>query len=141
MSEEFLIRMNGTFRGLLQWADLDSLWSRVRANPEGWYVSLAGVEPEQQPLSAAALNTFITEVDALLRREHEYHYCGIVYADDTEHPALIKIYDPHNLGSSCNTSGVRIPPRWILSRIQPSLIVDEAPLPSSRRHWWRNIFR
>ena len=141
MGGEFSSRMNGSFRGILQWADLDALWSRVKANPEGWYASTIGIEPEQQPMTPAALETFITEINALLRREHGHHYCGIVYADDTEHPAFIKIFDPHNLGSSCNTSGVRIPPRWILSRIQPSLIVDDAPLPSSRRHWWQKIFK
>ena len=140
MSQEFLKRMNGSFRGMLQWADLDALWARVRANPEGWYVSLVGIEPAQQAMTPAALDTFITEVDSLLRREHDYSYCGIVYADDTEHPSFIKIYDPHNLGSSCGSSGVRIPPRWVLSRIPPALIVDEAPLPNSRRRWWQKLF-
>lgn len=140
MSQEFLKRMNGSFRGMLQWTDLDALWARVRANPEGWYVSLVGVEPVQQAMTPAALDTFITEVDSLLRREHDYSYCGIVYADDPEHPSFIKIYDPHNLGSSCGSSGVRIPPRWVLSRVPPALIVDEAPLPNSRRRWWQKLF-
>lgn len=140
MSQEFLKRMDGSFRGMLQWADLDALWARVRANPEGWYVSLVGVEPVQQAMTPAALDTFITEVDSLLRREHDYSYCGIVYADDPEHPSFIKIYDPHNLGSSCGSSGVRIPPRWVLSRVPPALIVDEAPLPNSRRRWWQKLF-
>lgn len=140
MSQDFSNRMDGSFRGMLQWADLDALWASVRANPEGWYVSLVGVEPAQQTMTAAALDTFITEVDSLLRREHDYNYCGIVYADDPEHPSFIKIYDPHNLGSSCGSSGVRIPPRWVLSRVPPALIVDEAPLPNSRRRWWQKIF-
>lgn len=140
MSQDFLNRMDGSFRGMLQWADLDALWARVRANPEGWYVSLVGVEPAQQTMTAAALDTFITEVDSLLRREHDYNYCGIVYADDPERPSFIKIYDPHNLGSSCGSSGVRIPPRWVLSRVPPALIVDETPLPNSRRRWWQKIF-
>lgn len=140
MSQEFLKRMNGSFRGMLQWTDLDALWARVRANPEGWYVSLVGVEPVQQAMSPATLDTFIAEVDSLLRREHDYSYCGIVYADDPEQPSFIKIYDPHNLGSSCGSSGVRIPPRWVLSRVPPALIVDEAPLPNSRRRWWQKLF-
>ncbi len=140
MSQEFLKRMDGSFRGMLQWTDLDALWARVRANPEGWYVSLVGVEPVQQAMTPAALDTFITEVDSLLRREHDYSYCGIVYADQPEQPSFIKIYDPHNLGSSCGSSGVRIPPRWVLSRVPPALIVDEAPLPNSRRRWWQKLF-
>lgn len=140
MSKDFLNSMDGVFHGILQWADLDALWARVRANPEGWYVSLVGVEPSQQTMTVAALDTFISEVDGLLRHEHEYNYCGIVYADDPEHPAFIKIYDPHNLGTLCGSSGARIPPRWVLSRILPVLIVDEAPLPNGRRRWWQKIF-
>ncbi|MDP2143753.1 MAG: 3'-5' exonuclease [Gallionella sp.] len=140
MTQDFSNRMNGTFHGMLQWADLDALWARVRTEPEGWYISLAGIEPSQQTMTVAALDTFLGEVDSLLRRDHEYHYCGIVYADDPERPALIKIYDPHNLGSSCGSGGVRIPPRWVLSRMPPTLIVDEAPLPNSRLRWWQKIF-
>lgn len=140
MSQEFLERMDGSFRGMLKWTDLDALWASVRANPEGWYASLVGVEPAQQPMTPAALDAFITEVDSLLRREHAHDYCGIVYADDPKHPSFIKIYDPHNLGSSCGSSGRRIPPRWVLSRLPPALIVDEAPLPGSRRRWWQKLF-
>jgi hypothetical protein len=140
MSLDFLKRMDGSFRGMLQWSDLDALWARVRSDPQGWYVSLVGTEPSQQTLSPDALNIFIAEVDELLRREHDYHYCGIVYADEPEQPAFIKIFDPHNLGHSCGSSGMRIPPRWVLSRMPPALIVDEAPLPNSRRRWWQKLF-
>lgn len=140
MNRDFVECMDGTFRGMLHWADLDTLWARVRSEPQGWYVSLVGTEPAQQTISPDALDTFITEVDGLLRREHDYHYCGIVYADDPEQPALIKIFDPHNLGHSCGSSGTRIPPRWVLSRMPPVLIVDEAPLPNSRRRWWQKLF-
>lgn len=140
MSQDFLNRMNGSFHGMLRWEQLDVLWVRVRANPQGWYVSLIGVEPAQQTMTDAELDIFINEVDSLLRREHEYNYCGIVFADDPEHPSFIKIHDPNNLGSSCGSSGVKIPPRWVLSRIPPALIVDEAPLPNSRRRWWQKMF-
>ena len=30
---------------------------------------------------------FVTELDALLRREHEHDYCGLAYADDPGQPA------------------------------------------------------
>ena len=137
---DFATRMNGRFQGLLRWDDLDALWQRVRATPEGWYASLTGEMPAQAPMSADALDRFVSEVNALLHREHKYNYCGIVYTDDPASPSFIKIYDPHNLGSSCGSSGVRIPPRWVLSRIQPMLIEDNAPLPNSRRRWWQNLF-
>jgi hypothetical protein len=140
MSREFLNRMNGPFRGMLHWAELDALWGRVRANPEGWYASMIGIEPAQQTMATSELDAFIIEVDSLLRREHEYDYCGIVFADDPGQPSFIKIHDPNNLGSACGSSGSRIPPRWVLCRIPPAMIVDEAPLPNSRRRWWQKLF-
>jgi hypothetical protein len=42
MENNFTVRMNGEFHGILRWTQLDDLWGRVRAEPEGWYVSLAG---------------------------------------------------------------------------------------------------
>jgi hypothetical protein len=67
----------------------------VRAEPEGWYVSLAGEVVPHAPLDADARKHFVEEMDALQRREHEHDYCGVVYADDPAPPSLIKIYDPH----------------------------------------------
>jgi hypothetical protein len=139
MSQEFLDRLKGPFRGMLHWSDLDALWAAVRAKPEGWYISMVGEEPVPQTMTVEALNGFITEVDALLRREHDCTHCGIVYADDMEHPALIKIHDPSSIGSSCSSSAP-VPPRWMLSRMPPSLIMDETPLPGNRRRWWQKLF-
>lgn len=48
--------------------------------------------------------------------------------------------DLHNLGSSCGCSGVKIPPRWVLSRMKPEAIQDDAPLPNARRRWWQALF-
>jgi hypothetical protein len=137
MSQEFLQRMKGAFRGMLHWHDLDALWVAVRTNPEGWYVSMVGEQPAQQTMPADALDRFIDEVDTLLRREHECSHCGIVYADDIEQPTFIKIYDPGNIGSSCSSTAA--PPRWILSRSQPVLVEDAAPLPGNRRRWWQKL--
>lgn len=140
MSEDFATRMTGMFQGVLKWTDLDVVWQNVRANPEGWYVSLIGEEPSQTPVTADALDKFVAEVDALLRREHDFNYCGIVYVDDPAAPTFVKIYDPHNTGSSCGSGGTPIPPRWVLSRIQPTQIVDHAPMPHSRKRWWQSLF-
>jgi hypothetical protein len=137
MSQEFLDRLKGPFRGMLHWSDLDALWVAVRAKPEGWYISMVGEEPVPQTMTVGALNDFITEVDALLRREHDCTHCGIVYADDMEAPTLIKIHDPNSVGSSCSSTPV--PPRWMLSRMLPSLIADDAPLPGNRRRWWQKL--
>ncbi len=140
MPNDFASRLNGNFVGILKWDDLTALWTQVRSNPDGWYASLIGEEPPPAPMSTDALARFITEVDTLLRREHDFNYCGIVYADDRQTPGLIKIYDPHNLGSACGHSGAKIEPRWVLSRIQPTRMVDDAPLPGNRRHWWQSLF-
>ena len=140
MENDFATCMNGQFQGILRWQDLDDLWSRIRAEPEGWHVSLAGEAAPEAPLAADALKHFVEEMDALLRREHDFDYCGIVYADDPAQPGLIKIFDPHNLGSSCGSSGAKIPPRWVLSRIKPARIEDDAPLPNNRKRWWQRLF-
>ena len=140
IGNDFAARMNGRFQGMLHWNELDALWQKVREVPEGWYASLIGQAPEQEPMSVEALDKFVSETDALLHHEHDYNYCGIVYADDREYPTFIKIYDPHNLGALCGSAGVPILPRWVLSRVQPTLIEDSAPLPGGRRRWWRNLF-
>lgn len=136
----FAEQLSGNFKGMLHWEQLDDLWQRVRAEPQGWYASLVGQDVPQAPLDAQALNHFVDEVDALLRREHKHEFCGIVYVDKSEHPTFIKIFDPHNLGSSCSCSATPIPPRWVLSRMKPERIEDDATLPSSRRSWWSRLF-
>ena len=83
---------------------------------------------------------FIAEIDGLLHREHEFDYCGIVYVDDPDSPGLIKIFDPHNMGSGCRVGGAPIPPQWVLSRYKPSLMLNDAPLSNSRRRWWQSLF-
>ena len=76
-------------------------------------------------------------VDAQLRREHAYGYCGIVYVDDVDAPTLVKIYDPRNLGTSCSHGAAPIPPRWILSTVQPASSGTPAPEPGRRWRLWR----
>jgi hypothetical protein len=140
LSDNFAVRMNGRFHGVMQWSDLDALWSRVRAEPEGWYASLTGETPPAAAMTADELVKFITEIDSLLHREHEHDYCGVVYADDPASPSLIKIFDPHNMGTGCRVGGAPIPPQWVLSRCKPSLMVNDAPLSNSRRRWWQGLF-
>lgn len=132
--------MNGRFYGVLQWADLDRLWEKVRAEPEGWYAALTGEAPPAKPLTPAELDKFITEIDALLHKEHHYNYCGVVYVDEPAKPAILKIFDPYNMGSGCRVGGEPIPPLWVLSRIQPTLMQSNIPLSGSRRRWWQELF-
>lgn len=139
-ASDFARQLSGRFFGVIRWQDLDALWLRVTAEPEGWYASLAGETLPETPLGADALKRFLAEVDSLLRREHEQDYCGIVYANDLETPSFIKIYDPNNLGSSCGMHGGAHPPRWILSRLRPEQIANADPLPNARRRWWQALF-
>lgn len=136
----FAQQLNGNFKGMLRWPQLDALWVQVRAEPQGWYASQLTQPVPEHPMDVAALSRFVDEVDALLRREHQQDYCGIVFADQAERPAFIKIYDPHNLGSACSTSSTPIAPLWVLSRIKPERLDDAAPQPTSRRNWWTRLF-
>ncbi|MGE5466602.1 MAG: hypothetical protein ACM3Y9_04175 [Ignavibacteria bacterium] len=140
MTGEFTARLSGRFHGVLAWSRLDDLWARLRAAPEGWYVTMIG-QPVKTPapVSAEHFDRFIADVDALLRKDHREDYCGIVYVDDPEQPAFVKIYDPNNLGSSCGGGGGTVP-RWVISRMAPEPIEDAAPLPANRLRWWQNLF-
>jgi hypothetical protein len=138
----FIDAYHGYFRNLLRWDDLDQLWQRLSANSEtAWYLYLPGEAPPTTPLSHSDLLRFIRELDLLLRREHDEEYCGIVYADNPEQPAFIKIYDPNNLGSVCGSSGLPPPlPGWILSQVIPVDLPAALPPPANRRRWWQQIF-
>jgi hypothetical protein len=136
----FTQQLNGNFIGMLHWAQLDELWCRVRAEPEGWYASQSGQLVPTAPMTADALNCFVDEVDALLRREHKQDFCGIVYADHREYPGFIKIYDPHNMGSFCSCSSTPIAPLWVLSRSQPEHIQDDSVVHEPRGGWWQRLF-
>ncbi len=131
----FRDRLGGTFQGIMTWPQLDALWKRVEIGR--WFVYLTDEPPPDEPVSGEPLAAKIDSLDAQLRREHEYDYCGIVYADDPDAPTLIKVYDPRNLGTSCSHGDAPIPPRWILSTARPASIEPPAPEPAHRWRLWR----
>jgi hypothetical protein len=136
---EFLHRFRGSFTSALRWHQLDALWTRVRAEPEGWFIYAVG---EALPATAAdreELLRFVDEIDRLLRAEHDEDFCGIVYADDLQDPAMVKIYDPHNLGVVCGYSDNPPLPGWVLSRVRPEDLAAQQPT-RSRQRWWRRLF-
>jgi len=136
----FLAAYRGSFRSALSWADLDALWDRLREHAsEGWYVYAVGEPPPTQCADPDRLLRFIEEIDKLLHRDHQESYCGIVYADDPEVPAFVKIYDPHNLGVTCGYSDHPPLPGWILSRLPPCDLPAALPPPRGRRHWWQRL--
>jgi hypothetical protein len=137
----FYTAFRGRFSGLLSWEQLDAFWSVVRARAgDGWYLYAVGEAPPTAPASAEQVERFINEIDALLRREHEEDYCGIVYADSLSAPAFIKIFDPHNLGVQCGFSDNPPLPGWIMSLIPPLKLSQRHPLPGSRRRWWQRLW-
>jgi len=135
-------RLWGRFSGVLRWSQLEALWERVRtAAARRWYIYDLEAAPPMRPASAEELIAFLNRVDKHLRREHEYDYCGIVYADDLYEPSLIKIYDPGNLGAVCGPSGNRVLPRWIVSRMQPTALRQQVPTELPAMKWWQRLFR
>lgn len=136
----FWVSFKGTFYGALRWPQLDGLWEALRNDAAGgWFIYAVGTEPPTETVGPEKLREFITEIDTLLRREHDEDYCGIVYADSFEQPSFVKIFDPNNLGVSCGYSDNPPLPGWILSKIPP--IDLQAPsLPGNRRRWWQRLF-
>ena len=139
--DPFVAAFRGSFTSALRWHHLDALWQTLKDQPgDEWHIYAVGHPPPEEVSSREQLLRFIDEIDALLRREHEEDYCGIVYADDLTAPALIKIYDPHNLGVSCGFSDNPPLPGWVLSKLKPCDLEETRPLPNSRKRWWQRIF-
>ena len=136
----FIQHYHGRFHGILRWHQLDALWARVKSQPEGWYIYFVGGIVPDHVANMETVTLFIQELDELLRQDHDHDYCGIVYADDLQHPQMIKIFDPHHLGFSCGSSGKPVFPRWILTRILPELLEENAPIPANRKRWWQRFF-
>lgn len=139
-TDNYLEAFNSPLVALRHWEDLDRFWEVLRDQASDWYVYAVGEIPPDAVVPADQLLNFITEIDSLLRRDHDEPYCGIVYVDDRDEPGFVKIYDPNNLGSSCGSSGVRVLPGWTLSRQLPQDLQVAFPLPASRRRWWQRIF-
>lgn len=134
---------DGMLYGLLSWPQLSAFWPKITADSEtnsGWYIYAVGQPIPAAPATGTLLARFITETDALLRRDHREDYCGIVYTDDLEKPNLVKIFDPHKLGSSCGSSANPPAPGWILSRVAPEEIKSKDILPGQRKRWFTALF-
>ncbi len=139
-NDPFLQAFRGYFTSALRWDDLDRLWQTLETQADDqWFIYAVGEAPPTTPVTASHFLNFTHELDALLRRDHDEDYCGIVYVDDPERPAMIKIYDPHNLGSVCGTGSLPPPlPGWVLSRLPPADLQATQPT-ASRRRWWQKL--
>ena len=128
----------GRLWSVMSWDQLTAFWRRVGG--DGWYLYAVGEALPTTPASADRTLEFVKRIDALLRDDHRHDYCGIVYADDLDQPAFIKIYDPNNLGVSCGFSTNPPLPGWIMSRVPPEDLEPDRKPPEGRRRWWRSLF-
>ena len=114
---EFLTVFNGKFFGVLRWQQLDDLWQVVKKDKEqGWYIYAVGEPLPVNKKTGESVNSYVDELNQLLRREHDEDYCGVVYTDSFEKPRLIKVFDPNNLGTSCSIASQdqwRCHPRYL----------------------------
>ena len=141
IEEAYLSAYKGNFTSTMRWHHLDEFWGILKQQAANdWFIYAVGEEPPETPVSETHLLKFIDEIDVLLRKEHDEDYCGIVYTDNKETPAFIKIFDPNNLGVSCGFSENPPLPGWILSRIQPIELEAALNPPNNRRRWWQKIF-
>lgn len=132
----YMQTFKGYFRGIKGWDDLTQFWEALRQHNHGqWYVYATDQRPPVAPLSREELEEFILLADQELRSQHEEDYCGIVYADNTEEPTFIKVYDPKNLGVVCGFSDNPPLPKWVLSHIKP-IDLDAATTPAGR---WKKL--
>ncbi|MDH5544856.1 MAG: hypothetical protein OEZ43_04640 [Gammaproteobacteria bacterium] len=140
-SHPFVAAFRGSFIGILRWPQLAALWETVAQDAAAdWYIYAVGEAPPDEPASSEQVLTFIRHMDTLLRTEHDYDYCGIVYVDSREHPGYIKIFDPNNLGVSCGYSDNPPLPGWIMSKLKPTNLVEALPQPGNRKRWWQKLF-
>jgi hypothetical protein len=138
--QDYMQAFRGSFTSTLRWHQLDALWQVLRDNAAGgWYIYAIGETPPSRPSDRQQVLTFIDEVDKVLRAEHDEDYCGIVYADDLQQPAFVKIYDPNNLGVSCGYSDNPPLPGWVMSKIPP-VDLPATLVPKSRKRWWQGLF-
>ena len=142
LNHPFMEKYQGRLIGVLRWEQLDELWEAIQSgNTDDWYAYHVGDEPPLTPCNSEQLHRFVEEIDKLLRQDHEEDYCGIVYTDDKTKPSFVKIYDPHNLGHVCGSSGAPPPlPGWIISKVQPIDLEAAMPPPGNRKSWWQKIF-
>ncbi|VAX00357.1 hypothetical protein MNBD_GAMMA21-662 [hydrothermal vent metagenome] len=141
LDTEFYTRYRGSFSGILKWPQLDELWQVLTHKADaGWYIYAIGELLPEQSVPAEKLIIFIEEINKLLKKEHKEDYCGVVYVDDKNDPAFIKIYDPNNLGVVCGFSDNPPVPGWILTLIKPELLDENTFITQSRQRWWQRIF-
>lgn len=139
-ADSFRAAFRGRFENVLRWEQLEALWKVLDDDADGdWYIYAVGEPPPQQAATAALVKNFLTEIEQLLRREHDEDYCGVVFTDSMVTPRFVKIFDPHHLGVSCGFSDNPPLPGWILSKLPPADLQTPVSLTGNRRRWWQRL--
>lgn len=120
----------GRFAGFPTWPMFDRFWPVLEASGGDWYIlDLDSGELPEAPASATEFSALLAGVQAMYAPARARSFCGVVFADDAAAPTLVKLFDPWKMGASCGSSGERILPRYVLSRVRPdALPVVEAPV-------------
>ncbi len=141
-NSDFLTAFNGKFYGVLRWSQLEELWQVVKSDSnQGWYIYAVGEALPTHKTIGGSVNTYVDELNKLLRREHDEEYCGVVYTDSFKEPRLIKVFDPNNLGTSCSIATQGPLPSWIFTKMMPEELSNQAKQTKNRRRWWEAVFR
>ena len=129
MPRDFWTSFNGWFSGVLDWSDVETLFSSLRKNSKGWYLAEMQSSDESNPASVPDMPEsvldeddflkFLVEAESVINKRRSRPYCGAIYVDNKDDPAFIKIFDPTKMGSSCSCSTEPVLPRWTISRIKP----------------------
>ena len=121
----------GRFAGFPTWPMSDRFWPVLAASGGAWFIFDldSGVLPEA-PATGGEFAALLAEAEAMYAPARERSFAGVVFADDAQAPGFVKLFDPWKMGASCGSSGERILPRWVLSRMRPdALPVVETAVP------------
>lgn len=127
---------------MLRWEQFDRLWETLGKDGHDWYVYKLDEAVPNAPVDKTQWSAYLSQLASQLREQHGEDYCGIVYADNPEHPSYIKIYDPNNLGVVCGISDLPPPlPGWIISIEPPTEIHRDIFHVAKRKPWWKFLWK
>ncbi|MDQ2089824.1 hypothetical protein [Marimonas arenosa] len=119
----FWCAYQGRFAGFPTWPMFDRFWPVLAVSGGEWFILDldSGTLPEA-PASAEGFAALLAEAQAMYEPARSRSFAGVVFADDAANPSFVKLFDPWKMGASCGSSGERILPRWVLSRMRPDAL-------------------
>ena len=117
-------KLTSKFYGIMSWDDCYKLFDNLYENSNNWYFYDLDLAEPSNILVSSEFQEKITDIKNTIKELHQERYCGIVYTDDLKEPSMVKVFHPNNLGKSCGSSENPPLPRWIISKIQPTKIIQ-----------------